>query len=79
MKLLSLIFFISSFLSAILSVLTFLGLLPGKEKKTVFAFAVASLIFAICEIICIWNPPYGFIPLIIGILIINIIFLTTKK
>lgn len=79
MVLLSLIFFISSFLSAALGVLTFLGLLPGRGRKTVIAFAASSFIFAVCEIICVWNPPYGFILVICGILIINIIFLLSRN
>lgn len=76
MKLLSVIFFITAFSSAVLSVLSFFGVLPGKgkDKKAAVAFIIASAVSGICELVCIWGSPKGLFLIISGALLINLIY-----
>lgn len=76
MKLLSVIFFITAFSSAVLSVLSFFGVLPGKgkDKTTAVAFIIASVVSGICELVCIWGSPKGLFLIISGALLINLIY-----
>ncbi len=79
MKLLSVIFFISSVLSAVIAVLTFFGALPGKGNKTGTALVIASGIFGLCELLCIWESPVTLIVVICALIIIELIFLISGK
>lgn len=74
MKTLSVIFFVSSFLSLIPTVLTFFGKFPGKGKDTAVMLVAASVLSAICGVICMWNSPKGLILVISGVLLINLLF-----
>ena len=76
MKLLSVIFFITAFASAVLSVLSFFGVLPGrgKDKTTGIAFIIASAVSGICELVCIWGSPKGLVLIISGVLLINLVY-----
>ena len=76
MKLLSVVFFITAFSSAILSVLSFFGVLPGKgkDKTTGIAFIIASAVSGICELVCIWGSPKGLVLIISGVLLINLVY-----
>ncbi len=78
MKFLSIIFFISSVLSVILSVFAFLKL-GAKGKQTGIALAVAAAIFGVCELICVWNSPKGLILVLSGVLLVNLIFIVSKN
>lgn len=78
MKLLSIIFFISSLLSVILSALAFLGKLPSRGKETGITLAVAAAVFGICELICIWNSPKGLILTLSGVFLINLILIISR-
>ncbi len=80
MLILSILFFISSFLSAVVAVLVFLGLIPGNGKKSVAAAAISSAIFAALEIICILDPPFAEALLICGVILVSVLlFLSGKK
>ncbi len=79
MKLLSIIFFIAAVLSAVISVLAFLGKVSEKPKETGIVFAVASGIFGFCELICVWNSPKGLILVVAGVLLVNLIFTISKN
>ena len=78
MKLLSIIFFISAVLSAVISVLAFLGLIPGKGSRTGIALIVSSALFGLCELACIWEAPVGVIIIIPCLIVIQLIFTVIK-
>lgn len=79
MKLLSIIFFISAVISVILAVLAFIGKIPGKGKDTGIVFAIASGVFGLCELSCIWESPKGLILIIGGLLLANLIFTIARN
>lgn len=79
MKLLSIIFFISAFISVILSVLAFMGKISHKGKDTGIVLAVAGAVFGLCELVCIWNSPKGLFLIIAGVIIVSLIFTVSKN
>ena len=79
MKFLSVIFFISSVLSAVTAVLAFLGVLPGKGNRTGVALVIASGISGLCELLCIWESPVALIFVICSLIIVELIFLVAKN
>lgn len=79
MEILSIIFFILSVLSVILSAVAFLGKLPGKGKDAGIVLAIASGIFGICELVCIWNSPKGLFLIIGGVILVSLIFIISKN
>ncbi len=74
-KFLSIIFFVSAVLSAVLAVLAFIGVLPKKGKNTGIALVIASGIFGFCELICIWDSPKGLILVTGGVLLVNLLYI----
>ncbi len=78
MKLLSIIFFVSAVLSAVISVAAFMGLMPEKGSKTGISFAGSSAFFGLCELACIWEAPAGVIIIIPCLIVIQLIFTVTK-
>lgn len=78
MKLLSIIFFISAFISVILSVLAFMGKISHKGKDTGIVLVVAGAVFGLCELACIWNSTKGLILIIAGMLLVNVVFTISK-
>lgn len=79
MKLLSIMFFISAIISVILSVIAFLGKLSENGKEKGIVLAIASGIFGICELVCIWNSPKGLFLIIAGVIIVSLIFIVSKN
>lgn len=79
MKLLSIIFFISAVCSVILSALAFLGKIPRKGKDTGIVFAVASGIFGICELACVWESTKGLILILCSVLLVNLLFTVARN
>lgn len=79
MKLLSVIFCISVVLSVILSVLAFLGKIPGKSKDTGTVLAIAAGVFGICELACIWNSPKGLMLVIFGVILVELLFTVARN
>lgn len=79
MKLFSVLFFISAVLSAVFAGLAFFGKLPGKEKGTGLVFLIASAVFGMCELCCIWESPKGLCLIIGGILLVSLIFTIARN
>ncbi len=79
MKFLSILFFVSAVISVILSVLAFMGKVTEKGKDTGIIFAIASGVFGLCELCCIWESPKGLILIIGGMLLVSLIFTIAKN
>lgn len=79
MKLFTVIFFISAVISVIFAGLAFFGKLPGKGKTTGIIFLIASAVFGLCELCCIWESPKGLCLIIGGVLLVNLIFTIARN
>ena len=79
MKLLSVLFFVASVLSVILAVAAFLGKLSEKRKETGIILLIASGIFGLCELICIWNSPKGLILVICGVILAGMLLVIAQN
>ena len=79
MKLFSIIFFASAVISAVLAALAFLGKISSRKKETGIVFLIASGIFGLCELACIWESPKGLCLIIGGVLLVNLVFIIAKN
>ena len=79
MKLFSIIFFISAVLSAVMAGLAFFGKIPHKGKATGAVFLIASGVFGLCELACIWESPKALFLIISSVLLINLIFTIARS
>ncbi len=79
MKLLSIIFFISSVLSALSAVAAFLGKAGKNGTKTGIALIIVSGVFGALELTAIWNSPKGMFLILSGVLIINVILTISRE
>ena len=59
--------------------LAFFGKLPGKSKTTGIIFLIASAVFGLCELCCIWESPKGLYLIIGGILLVNLVFTVARN
>lgn len=79
MKLFSIIFFVSAVICVIFAALSFLGKLSARKKESGIAFLTASGVFGLCELACIWESPKGLCLIICGILLVNLIFISSEN